>query len=192
MLCRQFFESQEDLDEHAFITHSKGNGAETGSSSGGSETIPLWFQLNYRCETCSLPFHSKNDLIGHITDDNNKCPPYLCKWCDQLFLFNKDWRAHVTKEHSHMKQLVCGVCVFVATTRGRLGHHRKKCHPDHVKTDFQCSADNERVTRSRKCNKTSVKTKSCSVCRWCKGTFESEEERAAHLREKHREIMFFP
>lgn len=120
------FELSKHLQLHAFglyVCHTCGK----KFLSNGALEVHMKIHLpTFTCKCCKRQFVTNDEKIQHIRE-TKECQPFVCKICDERFLFWELKDRHMVKIHKWQKTMFpCKGCGKIFDARMKLYRHFKK------------------------------------------------------------------
>ncbi|KAL0850142.1 hypothetical protein ABMA28_012019, partial [Loxostege sticticalis] len=123
--CKKTFIKSHHYTRHLRLKH-RASGRQTGRAQAESNTEI------YRCEQCSEPFESQDELIYHSAihaTQNLTCP-----LCQEKFDDVDAVTAHI-KSHVNGMEFMCDLCELVFTSKEKLDKHLNAAHAEELDLD---------------------------------------------------------
>ncbi|XP_032670833.1 zinc finger protein 2 homolog isoform X2 [Odontomachus brunneus] len=200
-VCSQLFKTQQDFEEHKHLHDNFTENAAIG--------------VNKRCGHCKECYHSKKDLLNHITQSHEgqllfQCfmcdkmyerwsgleiheathrldKPYLCDLCGKSFKHSNFLRCHKRShlDESKKKRHVCEICEKAFRSRFHLKEHKNQHEGNKPYTCEQCGKAFHKRMQLRQHKLSHGLNK--YICSICSATFNRKGNMSAHIKRHNNE-----
>ena len=161
-------------------------------------------ESTYTCDYCDSSFKTESQLDEHVEKSHELDLEFNCMECPYQGHTKDDLTKHIKAAHESpatniqiSKALSCHSCGETCETKHLLMVHRKKEHPDIIKTcrylkEGGCDYDDDMCYYSHRSQETPKKTSSNPSnfnCRFCGKPFDEKSELMFHRKAEHPQVV---
>ncbi|EFA05208.1 zinc finger protein 729 isoform X1 [Tribolium castaneum] len=124
LLCDEQFTGPSMLASHVFETHGIDMAAVTGDTNDKKKKLPNLLKISDLRKSDSIEEEEPPTLL----------PSFVCSLCPAMFTSRPDLFGHLRVKHSDQSALLCGMCLYQASSLANLQSHVELCSHQHPTT----------------------------------------------------------